>query len=188
MARRKWKWPQAVAIDVVDYGIRYRHNLARHGLSALFGGVFLGTYGIARANHKHGGVDIPYVVFQLTYPDGSTEVVKEDADSFIYTHMVRLMEELEAKQEAAEAEDFEVPEETEVIQEPITVEETTAQNRPWGVPDAVSITFVGHQHTQKKVRFFLTYPDGTTEEVIADNHGGLYRYLMNRKAELEKLQ
>ena len=133
-----------------------------------------------------GGVDIPYVVFQLTYPDGSTEVVKEDADSFIYTHMVRLMEELEAKQEAAEAEDFENPEEIEVIQEPILVEESVAQNRPWGVPDAVSITFVGHQNTQKMVRFFLTYPDGTTEEIIADNHGGLYRYLMNRKVELEE--
>ena len=72
-----------------------------------------------------------------------------------------------------------------MVEAPKQAKEIAVTPRAWGMPDAVAITFVGHQHTQKKVTFSLTYPDGTTEEVIADNHGGLYRYLMDRKEELE---
>ena len=97
MARRKWKWPQAVAIDIVDYGTEEKYNFTRHATSALFGGLLLGSYGLARADHKHGPKTVLAVTFELTYPDGSTELVKDDTDSFIYTHLCRLMKELEAK-------------------------------------------------------------------------------------------
>lgn len=99
MARRKWGWPEAVAIEVVDIGTEEKYNFVRHASSALFGGLLLGTYGLARADHKHKPKTVLTVTFELTYPDGSTERVTDDTESAYYRCLTRLMAELEEKNE-----------------------------------------------------------------------------------------
>lgn len=97
MARRKWKWPQAVSIEVVDRGTEEKYNFVQHATSALVGGLILGSYGLARADHKHGPKTVLAVTFELTYPDGSTELVTCNPDRPYYRCLTRLMAELEAK-------------------------------------------------------------------------------------------
>lgn len=156
MAKRR-NWHDAVSVRIVDHGIECDYRPVKHATSVALGGLFLGAVGAVHAHDKNRAKYYETVTVELIFPDGHVVTKEDRVNGPIHTYALELIEALEAKK----------------------VAEATST---WSLQDSISIKETGRH--EKWVQFLLIYPDGTTEEMIAEVNGGLYRYLMGRKDEL----
>ena len=94
---KKRDWHCAVDIRIVDYDTVHRYNPVRHASSMLFGGLFLGAYGVVRAHEKHRGENVGMVTIQATFPDGYVDTVTTRYNGAMHKYALGLMDQLEAK-------------------------------------------------------------------------------------------
>ena len=96
MAKRR-KWQDASEIRILGYDTLHRYNPIKHASSMVFGGLFLGSYGVVRAHEKHRGENVTMVKIEVTYPDGYVETQEARYNGAAHNHALRCMAALEAK-------------------------------------------------------------------------------------------